>query len=179
MSERNRKLPRLKGFDYTTNGAYFATICTANRENIFGEIRNDKMILNHLGKIVEKYWREIPNHFTDVKLDEFVVMPNHIHGIVWIENLAGTIGARVGNENFHSLQTPNCGAKSRSLSSIVRGFKIGVTKWARQNSSIYPVWQKSFFDRVIRDEDELNRIREYIWQNPEKWENSEEKLPLE
>jgi len=69
MVDQNRKLPRLKNFDYTTDGAYFITICTANRENIFGEIQNNKMVLNDLGRIAEKYWREISNHFPDVKLD--------------------------------------------------------------------------------------------------------------
>lgn len=176
-SDQDRKLPRLKNFDYSADGAYFFTICTTKRENIFGEIREDKMILNNFGRIAEKCWRKIPDHFPNVKLDEFIVMPNHVHGVIWISN------PNVGNKNFCSLPNacslPNDQPKpwqtklSRSLSSIVRGFKIGVTKWARQNTTIYSIWQKSFHDHIIRNDDELNNIRDYIWQNPINWENDE------
>jgi REP element-mobilizing transposase RayT len=226
---RNRKLQRLKSFDYSTDGAYFITICIANRENLFGEIVNGKMIPNACGKVAQKCWQEIPNHFPDTRLDEFIVMPNHIHGIVWIENDGGVgggvgnAGGDVGNKNFCSLRgsvmqdfclphgakddntrvgnmggdnacVGNChenslrgaiqnGCQSNkipwqtklsySLSSIIRGFKIGVTKWCRQNNQENFRWQKSFYDRIIRDEEELNRIREYIWANPVNWETDE------
>ena len=177
--DRDRKLPRLRDFDYSADGAYFITICTHQRENIFGVIENGKMILNELGKIAEKCWREIPDHFLDVRLDEFVIMPNHIHGIIWIEN---GFDPDVGNGNFqinrantvgnghaHSLQ------KRSNLSAIVGSFKSATTKTIRQqNSQIHSVWQHSFYDRIIRDENELNNIRDYIWQNPGNWEKDEE-----
>lgn len=182
---RNRKPQRLKSFDYSTDGFYFITICTANRENFFGEIRNGKMIPNACGEIVQKCWQEIANHFPDARLDEFIVMPNHIHGIVWIEN----VGGGVGNKNFCSLRGAiqnDCQSNkipwqtklSHSLSSIIRGLKIGVTKWCRQNNQENFAWQKSFYDRIIRDEEELNRMREYILQNPVNWENDSNNLSI-
>jgi REP element-mobilizing transposase RayT len=162
--DRNRRLPRLKDFDYSKDGAYFITICTANRENIFGKIRDDKMILNESGQVAEKCWREAAEHFPDLKSDEFVVMPNHLHGIVWIGN-------EVGNRHACSSN------KKSNLSTIIGSFKSAATKIIRQqNSDVYLLWQKSFYDRVIRDNEELNRIRDYIWQNPQNWENDEENL---
>jgi len=160
----DRKRMRLKDFDYSADGAYFVTICTKDKEHFFGEIKNDKIILNAIGNTAEKCWQEIPDHFPDSEIDEYVIMPNHAHGIIWIKN------GFVGNENFHSLR----GAKSRSLSSIIRGFKIGVTKFCRENGHKNFAWQSSFHDRIIRDESELNRIREYIQNNPLNWELDEE-----
>lgn len=185
---RNRKPQRLKSFDYSTDGAYFITICTANRENFFGEIVNGKMVLNACGEIAQKCWQEISNHFTAARLDGFIVMPNHIHGIVWIENVGG-VGGGVGNKNFCSLrsaiQNDSQSNKiswqtklSHSISSIIRGFKIGVTKWCRQNNQENFAWQKSFYDRIIRDEEELNRIQDYILNNPANWETDENNFPI-
>ena len=177
------------------------------------------MIPNACGEIARKCWYEIPNHFPYSQLDEFIVMPNHIHGIVWIENngddsaYVGNAGGDVGNKNFCSLRDSvmqnfclphgpkddntcvgNCHGNSPrgaiqndcqsnkipwqtklsySLSSIIRGFKIGVTKCCRQNNQENFAWQKSFHDRIIRDEEELNRIREYMWANPANWETDE------
>ncbi len=179
--DRDRKLPRLKDFDYANDGAYFITICTANRENIFGEIQNNKMVLNESGRVAEKCWREIPDHFPNAKLDEFVVMPNHVHGLIWIEN-SNKIIKRVGNADLRSLQIP-CSPQTQSqkidrtkmaIPKIIHGFKSSVTRIIRQqNSATHSVWQKSFHDHVIRDDDELNRIRDYIWQNPKNWEKDE------
>ncbi|MFH0776171.1 MAG: transposase [Patescibacteria group bacterium] len=177
--DRDRKLPRLKDFDYSTDGAYFVTICTANREQIFGKICDGKMILNEFGKITEKCWRDLPNHYSNCVLDEFVVMPNHFHGIIWIENnFDPDNGKSVGNGHARSLQeTVLSLPKKTNLSTVIGSFKSATTKIIRQqNSQIDSGWQKSFFDRIIRDEDELNRIRDYIWQNPENWEKDEENL---
>jgi len=175
MNKRlDRKRMRLKDFDYSADGAYFITICTKDKQHFFGDIKNDKMILNSIGNVAEKCWQEIPDHFPDSEIGEYVIMPNHAHGIIWIKN------GFVGNENFHSLPAENThlhsprGAKSRSLSSIVRGFKIGVTKWCRTNGHENFAWQSSFHDRIIRDELELNRIREYIQNNPLNWVLDEE-----
>jgi putative transposase len=165
---KNGKLNRLKNFDYSQNGMYFVTICVKNREHFLGEITKNKMHLSDIGKITRKCWQEIPSHFPHISLDEFIVMPNHIHGIIEIIN--------VGNNNYCSLP-PNCSLPnqkkypwqtiwSRSLSSAIRGFKIGVTKWCNQNNHEYFSWQRSFHDRVIRNDHELNRIREYIFNNP-------------
>jgi len=137
---RNRKRNRLKNYDYSNDGHYFVTICTKNRENFFGKIKDQKMFLNEIGKIAKICWLEIPKHFPNVILDEFVIMPNHIHGIIIIDNPINKNENTVGNKNFCSLQ--ECSPQenipwqtklSNSLSSIIRGFKIGVTKWCRQN----------------------------------------------
>lgn len=167
MSYKLQKQYRLKDYDYSSDGFYFVTICTEDREEYFGRIKNYKTWLSQMGQIAQKYWLEIPDHFPFVKLDEFVVMPNHIHGIIVIDNSVGT-------QNFAFLQIENeyqnkFGPQSKNLSSIIRGFKIGVTKYAK-NNNIYFAWQSRFHDHIIRNEQELNRIRHYIILNPEKWE---------
>ncbi len=160
----HRQSIRLKDYDYSENGYYFVTICAKDRIEYFGKIINGKMVLNEMGKITDQCWREIPKHFPDVLLDEYIVMPDHIHGVIAI----GKQNPIVGNENFRSLRGWR-GAKSRSLSSIIRGFKIGVTKWHCQNNYDF-AWQKSFYDHIIRNEKSLNKIREYIRNNPPRWE---------
>ncbi|MCF7836435.1 transposase [Candidatus Gracilibacteria bacterium] len=166
----NRKRTRLAFFDYATGGAYFVTICTENREHFFGEIHDDKMILNDCGKIVVKCWQEIPTHFPDTKLDEFVVMPNHIHGIVRIgnsingvENAVNLENADVGNGHARS------SSKKSNLSAILGSFKSAASKEIHQKIRMDFAWQKSFHDHIIRDDEELNLIREYISSNPENW----------
>ena len=185
---KNRKLNRLKEYDYSQNGWYFTTVCAKNREHFFGEIINGEMRLSTIGKMAKKCWQEIPAHFPDAKLDEFIIMPNHIHGIIIIENK--TVGNKkfcsniernenVRNKNFCSLRLEKSWQTkwARSLSSIIRGFKIGVTKWYRgnelnNNNDYYAQfsWQKSFYDHIIHNEKSLFKIREYIINNPLKWE---------
>jgi REP element-mobilizing transposase RayT len=179
---------RWQKWDYGAAGAYFITICTKNRVHYFGSIsiglRNivdtvetcgvvgthlsqvgtqniASQRMTEIGKSAQDCWYEIPNHFPFVKLDEFVVMPNHVHGIIWI----------VGTENFPSLRewkTNQFGPQSCNIPSIVRGYKIGVTKFA--NAGHIPfAWQPRYYDHVIRDEIELERIRIYIKNNPMKW----------
>ena len=160
----HRQSIRLKNYDYASDGYYFVTICTKNKSECFGEIIDGKMVLNEIGKIANQCWLEIPKYFPDAILDEHIIMPNHIHGVIAIEKQ----NPIVGNENFRSLRGWY-GAKSRSLSSIIRGFKIGVTKWRHQNNYDFE-WQKSFYDRIIRNEKSLDKIREYIRNNPPQWE---------
>jgi REP element-mobilizing transposase RayT len=160
----NRKPNRLKDYDYSQDGYYFVTLCTKNRENFFGKIKNGKMILNKYGDIAKKCWLEIPEHFSHVILDEFIIMPNHVHGILIIKNKT------VGNKNFCSQEIPWQTKLSKSLSSIIRGFKIGVTKYFCEKNNHDFQWQKSFYDHIIRNEESLFKIREYIQNNPLKWE---------
>lgn len=213
---RDRKLNRWKEYDYTLGGWYFITI-RANAGNgivvgnknfcspSFGEIIKGEMRLSTIGQAIQKCWQEIPIHFPNVQLDEFIIMPNHIHGIIIIENSVGNKNfcsennhcsennfgsgnnhcsvvadnnVNTGNKIFCSLQTqmPWQTKWARSLSSIVRGFKIGVIKWCNdnvRNDNYYsaPIWQKSYYDHVIRNENSLNKIREYIINNPLKWES--------
>ena len=157
-------------------GAYFVTICTKGREHYFGEIRNDengdsKMYLSPIGEMADKCGRAIPQHFPNVQIPLWVVMPDHIHGIVIIDDIVGTQNF-VETQNFASLHDndPNkFGPQSKNLASVIRGFKIGVTKFARQNNIPF-AWQSRYYDRIIRDTAEMNRIAEYIENNVAEWD---------
>lgn len=157
---RHRKSIRLRGYDYSQAGLYFITICTHERLPLFGEIVDGKMVPNETGMMAGKCWCAIPDHFPRVILDEFIVMPNHVHGII-------TIGANdIGANNHLPLQH----GTSRTIGSIVRGYKIGVTKWLRANADVHVVWQRNYYEHIIRDEEAYLKIAEYIQTNPQRWE---------
>jgi putative transposase len=158
----HRRSIRLKGYDYAQVGAYFVTICAHGQEFLFGEIVNGEMTLNETGRLVEQCWNDIPAHFPRVELDEFVIMPNHVHGILSIIDA-------VGAKNFSPLPSQQRAGTSKTIGSIIRGFKIGVTKWMRQHTPIHDVWQRNYYEHVIRDEADLIRVREYISVNPVRW----------
>ena len=177
----NRKANRYKYYNYSSAGYYFITICTKDRLPYFGYIEDDEMILNECGEIVTKCWLEIPDHFQKIKTDEFVVMPNHFHGIVIIEsNPIPSVGINnsvvVGNRHACSLQPPppqqvkNENRQHQKLSVIIGSFKSAVSKLIHRNIDKNFQWQKSYYDHIIRNETELNNIREYIRQNPKNWE---------
>ncbi len=184
----HRRSIRLKGYDYSQAGLYFITVCINDRKCLFGEIENEKMILNDAGKIADDCWSEIPNHFPNTVLHEHIVMPNHVHGIVEITD-RDVVGVEnnpivvVGIQNFESLQQTTQNPKPRqhqyqkiiprSVGSIIRGYKIGVTKWFRNNSNIKTVWQRNFHEHIIRSADEYNRISDYIINNPKNWNNDD------
>ena len=180
------KSTRLENYDYSQNGLYFVTICTKDREESFGEIKDEKMILNDVGEIAHKFWQEIPKHFPFVILDEFVMMPNHVHGILEINwNIIGEPTEmqdipKVETQDFASLQVNGqyknkFGPQSKNLASIIRGFKVGVKKYTTINE-IYFCWQPKFYDHIIRNDESLNKIREYIITNPERWERDRNML---
>jgi len=156
---RDRKLNRLRGFNYSQSGYYFITICTKNKEEWFGRIENEEMILNKYGKIVSQCWYDLPNHYSNCSLGSFVIMPNHVHGIIMINDKNA-----VGN-----------GLKpfpTHGLSEIMRGFKTFSSRKineAVENGNRFQ-WQKSFYDHVIRNEKSLDNLRQYIQNNPLKWE---------
>ena len=166
---KERKNIRLRDYDYSRPGAYFVTICVRNRQLDFGEIVGDNVSLSPIGDIAGKYWREIPQHFPDVDIHEYVVMPNHIHGIIVILDGSSHQGRGVQSntptENRFSRISPARG----SLAVIVRAYKGAVTRWCRQNG--YPEfrWQRGYYDHIIRNEESLSRIREYITNNPRRW----------
>ncbi len=171
--KHKRKSIRRKNYDYTKPGAYFVTICTYRCRQLFGKINNQKMILNITGMAARKYWLEIPDHFPQVKLDAFVIMPDHIHGLFWIVDR----GSR--GEKFFAPDAIAHTAKKRSrprgtsmtVGSIVRGFKIGVTKWVRKRNPGQIVWQRNYHDRIIQNDTQLFRIRQYIENNPANWKD--------
>jgi putative transposase len=158
---------RLQGYNYTREGAYFVTVCLKERACLFGDISDGKMILNDAGLIAEKHWHDIPAHFPHIELDEFVIMPNHIHGIL-------SIITAVGAKNFSPLHSQQMHGPSKTIGSVIRGFKIGVTKWMRHNTPVYNVWQRNYYEHVIRDDASLNLIRQYIMDNPSRWAEDEE-----
>lgn len=167
----HRRSIRLYGYDYSQPGAYFITLCTHNRECLFGNIMDGKMVLNDVGKIAHQCWLEIPIHYPNVQLDEFIIMPNHIHGILIIND--DVVQNIVGVQNIEPLQNKFQKIIPRSIGSIIRGYKIGVTKWFRQNTDIYMIWQRNYYEHIIRNEIELNKIRKYILNNPINWELDE------
>ena len=163
----NRRSIRLPGYDYSQPGAYFVTICTQNRACLFGEIVDGKMIVNTLGQLLTSCWSEIPAHHPYITQDAYVIMPNHIHGILYIHE--HTDSTYDGGQNNQSPRESRPTGTSKALGSVVRGLKIGVTKWARQNTKIKTLWQRGFYEHIIRNEHDLNMIREYILTNPENW----------
>jgi REP element-mobilizing transposase RayT len=157
---------RKENWDYGNNGRYFVTICTKNMVRYFGEIYGDacdaSLRTTEVGKVVQQFWNKIPEIHTFANIDEFILMPNHLHGILLInkENM----------ENIKENYSNKFGPQSKNLSSIVRGFKGSVKSYADKNNLIFE-WQKGYYDRIIRNEDELNRIRKYIRENPYKWDS--------
>jgi len=170
---RERKLNRLRDYDYSEFGYYFVTICVKDRELCFGDVVGGNMILNKFGRIADQCWREIPNHFNNTEFDKYVIMPNHMHGIVVInDDIVGN--ATVGNADLRSLQIQSKNDRTKmSLSKIIHGFKSSTTRIINKTHGIYGnlffAWQKSFYDRIIRNNHELYRIRKYIINNPLKW----------
>ncbi len=173
---------RLQNWDYGWNGYYFVTICTCQHDPWFGEIVDGEMMLSEIGRIVNEYWQQIPEHFEYVRLDEFVIMPNHIHGIIIINKpddgrmsdcrdainrVSTTAGGFAGNKN------PMI---NENLSRIIRWYKGRVTFEARKIQTLF-AWQSRFHDHIIRDDDAYHKIAEYIRYNPAKW--AEDKFYVE
>ena len=167
MNRHHRHSVRLQGYDYSQSGAYFVTICAYNRECLFGEIVGNDIRLNDYGVIAKDEWIKSSEIRKEIKLDEFVVMSNHIHGIVWINNPVGANGRS-------PLHRTNMGSKT--LSSFVAGYKSTVTKQINglRRFPGVPVWQRNYYEHVIRGDTELNRIRQYIMENPLKWDTDSE-----
>ena len=166
---------RLKGWDYSSTGYYFVTICTRYRECIFGRIVEDKMVLTGIGRIVKRFWLGIPEHFENAKLDEFVIMPNHVHGIIAIGNqyYRDAING-VSTYKGGITQTHNPTISENSLSKIIRWYKGRSTfEINRVQNKIGFAWQSRFYDHIIRNEKSLLEIREYIHNNPLKWDIDE------
>jgi len=163
--KHHRRSIRLQGYDYSLPGAYFITICTEKRICLFGNIIYGKMVLNEYGKIAQQCWLNIPLHYQNVELNEFVVMPNHIHGIIIINDTVGAI---------HELPQQKTPQQRRlmTLPKIIGRFKMNSAKQLNQlrQTSGLSVWQRNYYEHIIRNEFEFNKIREYIINNPLKWE---------
>ena len=169
---RRKNSLRLRGYDYSSVGAYFVTIVTWQREMLFGDVVDGEMVLNEMGQIVRNEWECTPIIRREVELGAYVVMPNHLHGIVII-NDSGNIST-VGATGRSPLRPR--GPKPKSLGAIIAGFKSSVTKRINtlHNSPGVPVWQRNYHDRIIRNEREMSRIWDYIESNPARWDDDDE-----
>lgn len=156
MPRQQRRSIRLKQFDYHTPGAYFVTICAYQRQHLFDQPA--------LSEIINTVWQILPQRFPTIMLDEFVVMPNHVHGIVWLGNIA-----------THTEQVDTRHAHPVSVSAVVCAFKslvaVHYLRWIRENAPdrAAKVWQRGFYERVVRNDNELHAIRQYIQNNPQCW----------
>ena len=164
----HRQSIRLQGYDYASAGAYFVTICTWQRERLFGEITDGVMELNECGEIVDKCWHALPEHYSYVELDAFSIMPNHMHGII---NIIGNVGVGFVRAGLKPAPT-----RRHGLPEIVRALK---TFSARSINTLRqtegrPVWQRNYYEHVIRNEKELYAVRRYIQNNPLNWDKDED-----
>ena len=183
---------RLKGYDYSRPGAYYITIITKHRKQYFGEVVNGEMILNQFGKIANDNWKEIPDHFPYVILDEYIIMPDHMHGIIFLDDYLGgkpilfdvtkcddapkcvetpKLGVETPNLGVSThlgVSTPTISKKRQPLGIIINQFKRACTLDIRDYEINFG-WQSRFHDHIIRNENDLNRIRKYIIDNPKNW----------
>ena len=163
---KDRRSTRLPYYDYTTPGAYFFTICTLNHECLFGQTMNDIVKLNSIGRIVSEEWVKTANLRPYVEIDSYIVMPNHLHGIIILrENHRRDTARRVPTTEQFS--KPIAG----SLPTVLRSFKSAVTKRVNilQGTPGKRLWQGRYYEHVIRNSEDLNRLREYIITNPFRW----------
>ncbi len=165
LQKHHRRSTRLNGYDYSAPEAYFITICTKNRKFIFGEIVNGKMILNEYGEIARNEWLRTSQIRPNIIVDEFVVMPNHLHGILIITDSSVMLQPAPTFEQFGK-------PISNSIPTIIRLYKSTTVKQINQlrNTSGIPIWQRNYYEHIIRNETVLNKIREYIFYNPIKWQ---------
>ena len=181
--KRSRRSIRLKGYDYSQPGAYFVTLVSKNRECIFGRVEQNHIRHNEISELVVNCWLSISDHFDNTELDEFVLMPNHLHGIIFIhEGLGKGEASPEGSSNWTailpgdaSLQQP-IGTQSGSLSAIIQNFKSISTR--KVNRLCFEpgnkIWQRNYYERIMRNERELNATREYVRDNPLNWELDKE-----
>jgi len=193
MSEKQfpqRKSPRLRGYDYSQEGAYFVTLCTHNRSSLFGDVINGEMLLSSVGEIAQQEIEKIPEYWSRlVDIDMAVVMPNHVHIIVILVGTAFLPSASLPSENTSSAsytgatvgttflpstdaQKPDTQKRVPTLGNVIGNYKAGVTRLARRYmGDDCSIWQKRYHDHIIRNEESLNKIREYALYNPARWQD--------
>ena len=187
--KHHRRSIRLQGYDYSQAGAYYVTIVTYHRDCLFGEIIDAVMYLNEYGEIIQKWWDEIPIHFPDVELGAFVIMPNHVHGIIYIiaerRGEAQSVSPR-DNQNNNIQDADRDGTNSQGgetpplhkpiLGQIVAYFKYQSTKTMNRietEKAITKFWQRNYYEHIIRDEKDLQNKTDYINANPSLWDEDE------
>ena len=191
--KHHRRSIRLKGYDYSQEGAYYVTIVTLQREFLFGEIINKEMDLSTYGEIVQKWWEEIPVHFPNVETGAFVIMPNHVHGIIYILDGRGTVSVpKVDGENSIPENNEESGVildgeipkghaapplRMPTLGQIVAYFKYQSTKEMNKlgnTGTVTKFWQRNYYEHIIRDEKDLQNKTDYIEANPCLWDEDDE-----
>ena len=175
LKKYHRRSIRLKGYDYSQEGSYFLTLRTSQGKNLFGEIIDGEMVLNEYGIIVQDEWLKTEIIRAEIVLDEYVIMPNHFHAIVSIyrdtnTSVAHTIPAATYT-NCSLMKSLPGGPKQKSIGALMSGFKSVVTKRVNEirQTPGCPVWLRNYYEHIIRNEEDLNRIRQYIINNPVKW----------
>ena len=163
----HRRSLRLKGYNYNQAGAYFVTICTQNRKCVFGAAADGKIELNDTGHRVDRIWSELPARFSHVYVDAFVVMPNHLHGILIV---GAQFIAPDGLQDCRDCTEQGAINRAPTLGEIVRAYKAVSVHMIRQTVNPTFGWQRNYYEHVIRNEESLNRIRQYILDNPARWQ---------
>ena len=177
--KHHRRSIRLNGYDYSQPGSYFITICAQNRECLFGDISDKKTVLNDIGQMVELVWKKMPERFYNTKLDEYIIMPNHLHGIIVIQKVDLILNIEMPNDNYQvDVELQKCiptigdiigSFKSLSAMEYIRG--VQKSGWKSFDKHL---WQRNYYEHIIRNKNEFEKIRYYIRGNPSQWENDEE-----
>ena len=178
----HRRSIRLKEYDYSRAGAYFVTVCAWKKECLFGEISQGMVICTEAGRIITDAWDKLLERYPSIELDEFVIMPNHVHGIIILNVGVGLALPNSLPETTRGTKHKQQGAASGAptLGDIMRTFKSISTVTVNRclDRSGIPVWQRNYYEHIVRDEQELNAIREYIRYNPLKWDEDEENIDM-
>jgi putative transposase len=197
LAEHRLNSLRLDGYDYSQSGAYFVTVVCKDRENRFGEIIDGVLELNDAGRVASTEWKKLANRFANIDLDEFVVMPNHIHGIIVVADPVGVglqhpicgradfVGARQDSysrtviPHFASPLPQTVLPQNPALGTIIGSYKSNVARIINglQKTPRLSIWQRNYYEHIIRNEEEYDRIKEYILNNPSKWNEDTENLP--
>jgi putative transposase len=181
--KHHRHSIRLQGYDYSQTGAYYVTIVTRHRECLFGEIVSAEMVLNEYGKIADECWLAIPEHFPNVELGAYVIMPNHVHGVIVIRASGSLLTTKMVDDGrgaamlrpYHDEQNPHkINVKPGSLGAIMRSYKSAVSYRINKEYNATDIWQRNYYEHIIRDARDLQNKTDYIVANPLLWEQDEE-----
>jgi REP element-mobilizing transposase RayT len=187
----HRRSIRLKGYDYSLPGAYFVTLVTYERACLFGEVYKGEVRLNSIGKLAQAELRRLPTQFRHIAIQSRVIMPNHIHAIIMINSVGAThpcqngtlISDQIapdqfpdGNNGSPLQKTRPSGPAPKSLGAVIGQFKSRLTKhiWSRTGIDHQPIWQRNYYEHIIRDQAEFEKIHLYIIENPRKWSDDQE-----
>jgi len=180
MKTRNRQSQRRSGYDYSLPGHYFVTVCTTDRRCVFGTVDDGRMVLNDAGRMVNQIWADIPRHYPGIGVDIAQVMPNHIHGGVVIDTVGAGPCARPNDQPENGRPRGAAPTQVLSLSDVIERFKsltttryIGGVRDAGWRPFHGRLWQRNYHDHIVRNDQELARIREYIRNNPADWESDQ------